>query len=172
MSEIIERGDVRSCPTTLVRRARPSDATELAGLFLEMQAHYQRPVPPSMAREAAELACKPVTSTFDPRVLLAFVEQAIVGSAVLNVTFPAYELTRSLYIRDLYVMRAWRRIGVGRELVRSAVRLTVEEGFSALDWTTESTNTNARRMYEACGARQLDRTYYRLTQDDLDNSLY
>jgi len=61
-----------------------------------------------------------------------------------------------------------RRCGVGQTLVRAAARLTYSQGFSALDWTTETGNTAARQMYESCGARVLGRTYYRLAREDMD----
>src|ERR1700722_16984586 len=150
-----------------VRSPTPSDVLGLAALFAEMQRHYSRPVPEDQAVEAATLACKPITSTFDPRVLIGVVDSVIVGSIVLNVVFPAFELTRALYIRDLYVARSMRRSGVGQALVRAAAQLTYAQGFSALDWTTETGNASARQMYESCGARVLPRTYYRLARENL-----
>ena len=116
---------------------------------------------------AAKLACRPPVATFDPRVLIALRGGIVVGSIVMNVTFPAFELTLSLHIRDLYVAEAARRSGVGRMLVKAGARLAVNEGFSALEWTTQATNTAARQMYEICGAKLLDRAYYRL----FDNTL-
>jgi GNAT superfamily N-acetyltransferase len=154
-------------PDINVRSPTAFDVPGLAALFSEMQRHYNRPVPDDQAVEAAMLACKPITATFDPRVLIAAADRTIVGSIVLNVAFPAYELTRALYIRDLYVARSMRRHGVGQALVRAAAHLTYAEGFSALDWTTETGNAAARQMYESCGARVLPRTYYRLAREDL-----
>src|SRR5271166_5356060 len=157
-------------PDINVRRPTLSDVPGLAALFLEMQRHYRRPVPVERAVEAAMLACKPITATFDPLVLIAAVDNAIVGSIVMNVAFPAYELSRALYIRDLYVTQSIRQQGVGQALVRSAAQLTYAEGFSALDWTTETGNAAARQMYESCGARVLPRTYYRLAREDMDDN--
>ena len=151
-----------------VRGPTNQDIPCLAALFSEMQHHYQRPVTDEQAIEAATLACKPPTMMFDPRVVVAAADGALVGSIVLNVTFPAFELSRSLYIRDLYVARSMRRRGVGQALVRAAAHLTYDQGFSALDWTTETGNSAARQMYESCGARVLPRTYYRLAWEDLD----
>jgi GNAT superfamily N-acetyltransferase len=151
-----------------VRGPTQQDIPGLAMLFSEMQRHYRRPVTEQQAFEAATLACRPARATFDPRVLIALVDDAIVGSIVLNVTFPAFELSRSLYIRDLYVARSARRTGVGQTLVRAAAQLTYSQGFSALDWTTETGNAAARQMYESCGARVLGRTYYRLAREDMD----
>lgn len=157
----------RSTQHVTVRPPTEDDVTGLAALFSEMQRHYRRPVTDQQALEAAQLACKPPTTTFDPRVLIALQDGQIVGSVVMNVTFPAYELTRALYIRGLYVSASARRGGVGRAMVNAAARLTYAEGYSALDWTTEATNDAAQSMYESCGARLLARFYYRLAREDL-----
>jgi GNAT superfamily N-acetyltransferase len=149
----------------VIRRPTSLDVPGIAALFAEMQRHYRRPVTDEQALEAATLACLPAHATFDPRVLIAVLEDTLVGSIVLNVTFPAFELTRALYIRDLYVSRSSRRYGVGQALVKAAAALTYTEGFSALDWTTETDNSAARQMYESCGARVLPRTYYRLVRE-------
>jgi GNAT superfamily N-acetyltransferase len=152
----------------IVRSPTSDDIAGLARLFSEMQRHYRRPVTDEQAVEAAMLACQSVRTTFDPRVLIATLDGSVIGSIVLNVTFPAYELSRSLYIRDLYVARSMRRCGVGQTMVRAAARLTYAQGFSALDWTTETGNSAARQMYESCGARVLERTYYRLAREDMN----
>ena len=149
----------------VVRRPAEADVPSLAILFAEMQSHYNRPVSDAAATKAAALACTPPANVFDPRVLVALVGDAIIGSIVMNVTFPAFELSLSLHIRDLYVAQSMRRRGVGRLLVKAGARLAVREGFSALEWTTDTANAAARKMYEICGAKQLDRTYYRLFDD-------
>lgn len=152
-----------------IRRPTPRDAPSLALLWAEMQRHYGQPVPASAAAEAAAFACRAGPATgFAPRMLLAVAEGgAVVGAIALNVTFPATELTRSLYIRDLYVAAAARRRGVARALLGAAAALTLAEGFSALDWTTDAANAGARQLYEGAGARQMARVYYRLAGDDL-----
>lgn len=154
-------------PNITIRGPTNLDIPCVAVLFSEMQHHYQRPVTDEQAIQAAVLACRPPATMFDPRVLVVAADGAIVGSIILNVTFPAFELSRSLYIRDLYVARSMRRRGIGQMLVRAAAHLTYDQGFSALDWTTETGNSAARRMYESCGARMLPRTYYRLAREDI-----
>lgn len=145
----------------VVRPPTEADKEALACHFLDMQTHYRAPVQYAVAARAAVIACKPPVHTFDPRVLIAVDGNAILGSLVMNVTFPASELSMSLYIRDLYVAEAARRLGVGRMLVKAGTHLAVTEGFSAVEWTTDSTNKAARQLYESCGARQIDRTYFK-----------
>jgi ribosomal protein S18 acetylase RimI-like enzyme len=156
-------GDDKNDPESQSITVRPpseADIPSLAAHLSEMQAHYGRPVPDALATKAAVLACKPAVHIFDPRVLVAVIGETVVGSIVMNVTFPAAELTLSLYIRDLYIAKSARRRGVGRRLVIAANRLRAEQGFSALEWTTDSSNAAARRLYESSGARQMDRTYF------------
>ena len=159
----------RDGDSVLIKQAGPEDIPEVAALFSEMQRHYKRPVGGEAAMMAALTACNPRVRHFDPWVLLAKMEDYLVGSIVLNVTFPAYELTRALYIRDLFVTAAARRSGIGRLLVNAAAKLTYAKGYSALDWTTEATNTAAQKMYESCGARLLPRIYYRLAREYLQD---
>lgn len=150
-----------------IRMATPEDAEGFAPLLQEMQAHYQAPVPRTAAIEAATLLCHLPQEGFNPRTLLAHADGGIIGSCVLNVMMPAAELRQSLYIRDLFVSAATRRRGVGRSLVRAAARLVVEGGFCALDWTMDTRNDPARRLYVGCEAAPVDRSYFRLTGDTL-----
>ncbi|MFC7475018.1 GNAT family N-acetyltransferase [Dankookia sp. GCM10030260] len=147
-----------------IRRLIPQDVEALAILWAEMQRHYGKPVTEIDAMQAAIQACDAQQRDgFEPRILVANVlGSGLAGAIVLNVSFPANELSRSLYIRDLYVAADMRRCGVARALLRAAAALTLCQGFSALDWTAEVDNLNARKLYSGEGARQLPRVYYRL----------
>src|SRR2546426_7127483 len=74
----------------VVRRPSEADVAGVAGLFLEMQTHYGRPVSDAAAIRAAALACRQPMNTFDPHVLIASTGNTILGSIVMNVTFPAF----------------------------------------------------------------------------------
>lgn len=156
-------GDFAVRPTTTL------DARPLAALWAEMQSHYGQPMPGPSIAAAAAFACRPGHAWgFDPRVLVAIADTgAVVGALVLNVTFPASELTRSLFIRDLYVASVARRRGVARSLLRAAAALTLSQGFSALDWTADGRNAGAHRFYESAGAVRINRVYFRLSGSDL-----
>jgi GNAT superfamily N-acetyltransferase len=164
------RSDRACSECIVVRRPSEADIPALAEIFAEMQRHYRKPVSDAAATAAASLACMPPMGAFDPHTLIALAGMELVGSLVMNVSFPASELTRSLYIRDLYVARTMRRRGVGTAMVKAAARVALDLGFSALEWTTDAANVAARAMYEECGAIWLDRTYYRLFGDALERA--
>jgi len=159
-------------PPFTIRSPGPADAPELARLFSEMQRHYGEPVPDGASLAAAMTACSaPAGEAFAPRTFVAAdAAGAIWASIVLNVTFPASRLSRSLYVRDLYVAAAARRQGLARALLRAAARLTLAEGYSALDWTTDAGNAPARTMYEGAGAQPIGRVYYRMTGERLQRA--
>lgn len=150
-----------------IRMATPADAEGFAPLLQEMQGHYHAPVARAASIEAATLLCHLPPEGFNPRTLLAWADGAIIGSCVLNVMMPAAELRQSLYIRDLFVSARTRRRGVGSALVRASAQLVVEGGFCALDWTMDTRNDPARRLYVGCEALPVDRTYFRLSGDTL-----
>src|SRR5208283_2369776 len=87
-------------PDIDVRSPTSFDVPGLAALFSEMQRHYNRPVPDDQAVEAALLACKPITATFDPRVLIAAVDRTSVAPILFNVLFPAHESSPPRYFRS------------------------------------------------------------------------
>src|SRR5689334_8240480 len=94
LGNICELPDATDRPGEIII-SRPSAANirSLAALLSEMQSHYGRPVSYAAARVAAIRACRCPANEFDPRVLLATQRDIVVGSIVMNVTFPAFELT-------------------------------------------------------------------------------
>jgi GNAT superfamily N-acetyltransferase len=168
MRDAAQPGMLSETPCS-IRRLAPQDATGLAMLWAEMQRHYGKPVTEAAALAAAAHACEAQhREGFEPRILVAEApDGSLAGSIVLNVSFPANELSRSLYIRDLYVAAAMRRLGVARAMLRAAAALALAQGFSALDWTAEAGNADARSLYSGEGARLLPRVYYRLDVLDM-----
>ena len=169
MSDVMSSPNEASALDIVIRRPTEADVPGLASHFSEMQTHYKRPVSDAAAIKAAALACKPPVNTFDPHVLIAVAGDNVVGSLVMNLPHsPAAELTLSLSDpADLDVAQAARRSGVGRLLVKKAAqRLRAAEGFSSLEWTTDSSNAAARKLYETRGARQMDRTYFNERRGD------
>lgn len=60
-----------------------------------------------------------------------------------------------LYLEDLYVAPAFRRLGVARELMRRLEAIAVERGCGRLQWLVLRGNLGAIRFYESQSARAL-----------------
>ena len=72
-----------------------------------------------------------------------------------------------LFLKDLYVTRQARSLGVGRQLLVAMARIAVDENYCRIDWTTDATNEGAQRLYDRLGIPRHAKPFYRLSGDDL-----
>jgi GNAT superfamily N-acetyltransferase len=95
--------------------------------------------------------------------LLAWDGDALVGLATYSFLWPAAGLTRSLYLKELYVTEAARGQHVGTLLMNRLVEIAETHSCSRIEWTTDRDNVGAQRFYEALGVAQIrDKVFYRL----------
>jgi ribosomal protein S18 acetylase RimI-like enzyme len=100
--------------------------------------------------------------------LLAVAGERAVGYA-LSLPFYNTEIARrGRYMLDLWVAPSQRRLGIGRKLVATLARRTVEEGGGSLWWTVRNGNLAARRLYAALGAKDDDTRLLELDGAALD----
>ena len=96
------------------------------------------------------------------RVILARNAAEVVGFASYSFLWPAIGLTRSLFLKELYVAEAYRGRGVGRQLMQHLFDLATETGCSRVEWMTERTNTEAQAFYARLGhAPNTEKVFYR-----------
>lgn len=94
--------------------------------------------------------------------LLAWDDDAAVGFASYSFLWPAAGLTRSLFLKDLYVTESARRTGVGKIIMRSLAEIAVKHECSRLEWHTDRPNTGAQRFYADLGVPVEDsKLFYR-----------
>jgi GNAT superfamily N-acetyltransferase len=84
-------------------------------------------------------------------VLLAEDDEVIVGLASYSFLWPAAGVTRSLFLKELYVRQSHRRRGVGRELMAAVFGVAEERDCSRVEWMTERDNRAARSFYGSLG---------------------
>ena len=68
--------------------------------------------------------------------------------------FPAYYSWsgKAIYIDDLYVSEAWRKHGIGIQLLQSVIEIAKESGCKKVRWQVSGWNQNAIDFYERLGA--------------------
>lgn len=100
--------------------------------------------------------------------LLAYDNDRPVGFASYSLLWPAVGLTRSLYLKELYVSESARRSGIGKLLMRSLFEIALKHGCSRVEWTTDRDNTGAQAFYELLGiSHNASKLFYRIEGAEL-----
>lgn len=98
------------------------------------------------------------------RALLAKdTEGHAVGLAAYSFLWPAAGVTRSLYLKELYIREGCRKMGYGRALMEKIREIASARECSRIEWTTERENRDAISFYSSLGAEIVaDKVFYRL----------
>jgi len=76
----------------------------------------------------------------------------LVGYAIFYRTFSTFVGRSGIFLDDLYVLPAFRGLGIGRALLSRVARIGVELGGGRFEWITLRWNENALRFYRSIGA--------------------
>jgi GNAT superfamily N-acetyltransferase len=107
--------------------------------------------------ESADLRIPQVAASLfqEPRagyVSLAWEDEQLAGMAAYSFLWPAVGVTRSLYLKELYVIEAFRRKGIGTLLIQEVCQIAIMHACSRIEWTADAGNTLAEAFYERLGA--------------------
>jgi GNAT superfamily N-acetyltransferase len=134
-----------------VRSAEPGDVTAMAELFREMDEFYGE-----TTTEPADAKIDQINSVLfaDPPLayaILAWDGPNLVGMAGYSFLWPATLTSKSLFLKELYVSKRYRRRGLGRILMERLFRVATDSHCSRVEWTTDDENTDAQRFYGQLG---------------------
>lgn len=118
-------------------------------LFDKYRVFYRRNSDPELARRF-------IQERLDHRESVIFA--ALAGSPAIPVGFtqlyPKYSsasATRNWILNDLYVEEEYRRTGIGRQLIQTALSFAKDHGADFVTISTEVDNFTAQRLYEQIG---------------------
>jgi GNAT superfamily N-acetyltransferase len=149
---------------TVVKPAEPADAEAIAALAEEMDRFYGGtdfdPLDVRV-RQINEAIFSDLPSAY---VLLAWNDDRLVGFASYSYLWPAVGLTRSLFLKELYVAESARRQGIGKQLMLSLYEIAAKHECSRIEWMTDKFNSNAQRFYgETLGVQpDVSKVFYRI----------
>jgi GNAT superfamily N-acetyltransferase len=96
---------------------------------------------------------------FGPRpyieAVLAEVEGKVAGFALFFPNYSTFLTQPGLYLEDLFVLPAFRRLGVGKALLIYLAQLAVKRGYGRFEWSVLDWNASAISFYETMGATVL-----------------
>ena len=142
-----------------VRAATADDVPSLVELLAERDRFYGVGRPDPDAAAIADALFGPVPAG---RALVALYDGEVVGLAAYSFLWPAAGVTRSLYLKELFVRAAARRHGVGRALMGELRAVAVEHQCSRVEWTADTDQPDAQRFYTSLGAEPLvTKLFYR-----------
>lgn len=101
--------------------------------------------------------------------LLAFDDDELLGMASYTFMWPAADLARSLFLKELFVTRRRQQSGIGTALMREVFDVADKHGCCRVEWTTDRDNVGAQRFYDELGMSQLpSKLFYRATREDFE----
>jgi len=152
-----------------IREATAADVPIILGFIREL-AEFERLTHEVVATE--EIMCR---SLYGERrvaeVLIGFVNGVPRGFVLFFHNFSTFLGRPGIYIEDLYVQPAYRRMGIGRALLTSVARIARERQCGRVEWAVLDWNKRAIKFYEDLGAIPMsDWTVYRLTGRALERA--
>ena len=152
--------------TITLRGATASDAALILSMIREL-AEYER-----LAHQvvASETSVRDTLFGASPRaeVLIAESGGDPAGFALFLHNYSTFLTKPGIFLEDLYVRPAFRRLGIGRLLLTRLAAIAVERDCGRFEWNVLDWNESARQFYESLGAKPMSEwTTYRLTGDAL-----
>ena len=148
--------------------AQPANSTALATLAEEMDRFYGATEIGQLDLRVRQINEAIFSDPPSAYALLAWDGDKLVGFASYSFLWPAVGLTRSLYLKEMYVAETARRKGIGKLLMQHLYDIAVKNNCSRVEWTTDQDNVDAQHFYAELGAAiKESKLFYRIEGDDL-----
>lgn len=148
-----------------VTPAEPRHAEALAALLEEMDRFYGSKVHEPLETRLVQISDALFASPPAAYALLAWDDTQLAGLATYSYLWPAVELTRSLYLKELYVAEARRSEGVGKLIMQAIFDTAQKSGCSRVEWTTDTDNIGAQEFYQRLGLQKHPTKLFYRTED-------
>jgi ribosomal protein S18 acetylase RimI-like enzyme len=151
-----------------VNPVRPTDVSALAQLAEEMDRFYGASEIEPMDVRQRQINSAVFSDPPSAYALAAWDGETLVGFVSYSFLWPAIGLTRSLYLKEMYVAETARRKGVGKLLMRNLYDIAIKCDCSRVEWTTDRDNVEAQRFYAELGVSVKEsKLFYRIEGNQL-----
>jgi GNAT superfamily N-acetyltransferase len=137
----------------LIRRAQPGDEAELTSMIHEL-ATFER-----AAEHCTVTENQMRTALFGPQPTVfahvAEVDGKFAAGALWFRNFSTWDGTAGIYLEDLFVLPAFRRLGLARALLSELAKECVAAGYTRLTWAVLDWNVDAIALYDKVGGKPL-----------------
>jgi GNAT superfamily N-acetyltransferase len=124
---------------------------------------YEKLTPPNVAAvkrlKKDSLSYKPKIDTY-----LVYGDKKPVGYMILLMTYSSFLALPTLYIEDLFILKEYRRGGIGQKMFDFIKKLAKQRKCGRIEWTVLKWNKPAVRFYDKNKATPMkDWLFYRFT---------
>lgn len=140
-------------PSIDIRPARIEDAALILRFIREL-ASYERAEQEVVASESD--IRESLFGSGPARALVCSVDGVEAGFAVYFFNYSTWQGRKGLYLEDLYVTPACRKVGAGKALLQHLARIAVAEGCGRFEWSVLDWNEPAMQFYRSVGAWSMD----------------
>ncbi len=149
-----------------VRKATEKDANLILD-FIKKLAKYENMEDQVVADE--KLLKEWIFNKNKAEVLFATFDGLEVGFALYFHNFSTFLGRAGIYLEDLFVLEEYRGKGLGKLLLKTLAKITVERGCGRLEWSCLDWNKPSIDFYYCLGAKMLDEwKSFRITGDELE----
>jgi GNAT superfamily N-acetyltransferase len=139
---------------TVIREATAADVAQILEFIRALAAFERAPDAVTATEEGL------IRDGFGPnpyyRCLIADYDGQPAGFAFYFFNYSTWVGRPGIYLEDLFVLPEFRRLGIGRELLRQIAAIAVETGCQRLQWQVLDWNTPAIDFYRAIGGEFMD----------------
>ncbi|MDI5970708.1 GNAT family N-acetyltransferase [Streptomyces sp. SL13] len=140
---------------TTIRPAQAADIDAIASLLDEMDRFYGGTSTEPLEDRLAQIDTALFGPTATSRALVAWDEESLVGLVSYSFLWPAAGLTRSLYMKDLYVANSCRSAGVDKILeerfMNELFTIARDNSCCRVEWAADVDDTPALNFYDKLG---------------------
>ena len=90
------------------------------------------------------------------KVLLAYIDEKLVGYLIYCPKFATYTGRNEIYLQDIYLRPDARGTGLGLLLMNKLAEIAKDSGASRIEWFVDENNSQALVFYEKLGAKVCD----------------
>ncbi|MEE2661510.1 MAG: GNAT family N-acetyltransferase [Pseudomonadota bacterium] len=130
---------------SLIRPAQRDDAEIIADLKIS-QKGLSSELHSGFSRDTFVRDCFSEFPAFN--TFVAEADNSFAGYAIFYWGYDVYSSSRGVYLADLYVIKNYRRGGIGKQLVKEVTHFTKRNGGRWIFWSVLKKNKVARQFYK------------------------
>lgn len=152
-------------PALSIRDATADDLHAITELLSQLNASEGYDIVPNP--EALAAAMFAPTREVPLRALLAQLDGLTVGALLYYPGYDTLSASLGFHLADMVVSHAYRRMGIGRALMRELAARAAHEGKAWVSLTVLKRNADARAFYQTMGLREVDVDFFAIGEQAL-----